>query len=196
MKRRIALALAIVAAVGCGPSFQVVYEGDARFEHCYALDETAQVSMQDKTDCWTTWIRSYTYGQTRNRVDYAATRAQTLRNVPKMPTDEALMSAADPSEGVPRLSHDEPLTTNAFAPPPKTMNDIDAGAASTQSDTEVVQRPTATTPLPIGAVVPSTTPREPCTDRCRSEWQGCRASCTTKCGACDHLYGGCMKRCF
>jgi hypothetical protein len=201
MKRQIAttLALGALGALGvgaCGPSFQVVYEGDARFEHCYALDETPQTSMEEKTDCWTTWIRSYTYGQTRNRVDYAAARAQTLRNVPKMPTDEALMSAADPSESPPRLGHDEPLTTNAFAPPPKTLNEGDAGSAPANParDAEVVQKPTP--PLPIGAVIPPSAPREPCTDRCRSEWQACRAACTTKCGACDHIYGGCMKRCF
>ena len=82
MKRQIATTLAALAGLGalgvvaCGPSFQVVYEGDARFEHCYALDETPQISMQEKSDCWSTWIRSYTNGQTRNRVDYAAMRAK------------------------------------------------------------------------------------------------------------------------
>ena len=38
--------------IACGPSFQALYEGDARFEHCYALEEDGIISMQKKADCW------------------------------------------------------------------------------------------------------------------------------------------------
>jgi hypothetical protein len=192
-----AMATAIVA---CGPSFQVVYEGDARFEHCYALDETASVPMQEKTECWTQWTRSYTYGQTRNRIDYAQARAKSLSEAHLMPTDEAVMGAA-PGEGVGRVGRDEPVTTNAFAPPPKTMSDVDAGTPSATLDEtpKKVENGSivAVTPrLPLGAIVPTVTPREACTDRCKGEWLECRATCKSKCGACDHTYGGCMKSCF
>jgi len=182
-----------VELAACGPSFQVVYEGDARFEHCYALDEVPTVAMQEKTDCWNQWMRSYTYGQTRNRIDYAASRAKALRDVPVMPTDEAVMGAA-PGEGTGRVGKDEPLTTNAFAPPPKTQNDGDAGPASAAPENTAVV--TTHPGVPLGVVLPSTTPHEPCTDRCRSEWEVCRGACKGKCAACDHSYGGCMKRCF
>jgi hypothetical protein len=199
-----ALVASLAAVVACGPSFQVVYEGDARFEHCYALDETASVPMAEKTDCWTQWMKSYTYGQTRNRVDYASTRAKALREVPVMPTDEAVMSAA-PGEGLGRVGRDLPVTTNAFEAPPKTMAQADAGrravsppeGAEAKLETAADEPPQQQSPqLPLGAIVPQTTPREPCTDRCRSEWQTCRATCRGKCGACDRSYGGCMKRCF
>ena len=194
--------LASFALLACGPSFQVVYEGDARFEHCYALDDTPTISLEDKTDCWSQWVRSYTYGQTRNRIDYASGRAKALRAVPAMPTDEAIMSAA-PGEGTSRVGHDEPVTTNAFAPPPTTMSAVDAGNSS-RLETPADENPGPPSPirpvnpnLPVGSVVPDTTPRESCTDRCRGEWQVCRASCKSgKCALCDKSYGGCMKRCF
>ncbi len=140
-----AAALAALAVAACGPSFQVVYEGDARFEHCYALDETATVSMQEKTECWTQWSRSYTYGQTRNKIDYAATRAKALRDVPASPTDEAVMSAAPGGGAVRPLGQDEPVPTSAFTPPPQTMRESDAGPA----------------PAPVPDTAPETLPFTP-----------------------------------
>src|SRR4051812_49840524 len=86
------LALALVA--GCGPSFQAIYEGDARFEHCYALDDAPNAPMKDKTSCWRDWTQHYTYGQTRDRVEYAKARARALTRVNGEATDEALMQAA------------------------------------------------------------------------------------------------------
>jgi hypothetical protein len=181
-------ATAAALLVACGPSFQVVYEGDARFEHCYALDDTPTAPMQEKTECWTEWMKHYTYGQTRNRVDYAAMRAKALREVHAAPTDEAIMGAAPGEATGPVRGHDEPVPTNAFEAPPKTLSEVDAGKPPVE--TPAADGPKHTTPGPL-------TPREPCTDRCHSEWQACRVNCKGKeCGACDLSYGGCMKRCF
>ena len=33
------------SALACGPSFQAIYEGNSRFEHCYALDESPAGSL-------------------------------------------------------------------------------------------------------------------------------------------------------
>jgi hypothetical protein len=191
----LALGLATLASSGCGPSFQVVYEGDARFEHCYALDDTPTAPMQAKTDCWTQWMKRYTYGQTRNRVDYAAMRAKALQAAHSAPTDEAMMGAA-PGGGTPRVvGADEPVTTNPFATPPKTMSEGDAGTD-------------AHTPAPIVRLVPVApfnpaapagppTPDQACTNTCRGTWDTCRAACKkVTCRSCDRSYGACMKRCF
>src|SRR5437868_3840856 len=91
-----ALLVAVVAA--CGPSYQALYEGDARFEHCYALEEASLSSMQQRSDCWRDWMLRYTYGQTRDRVEYASARYRALSRAPQAPTDEAMMEAA-PGEG-------------------------------------------------------------------------------------------------
>jgi len=190
-------------AIACGPSYQALYEGDARFEHCYAIDDTPTVPMEQKSDCWTQWMKDYTYGQTRNRVDYAAMRAKALLDVPAIPTDEALMSAA-PGGGTGRVvGHDVPATTNAFAPPPTTMSEADAGQ---QAPSTPLPPPEATPPLEVVhpglpaqhalAPPPAPTPRAPCTDRCLAKWQTCKGTCKTGACDCDTPYGGCMKRCF
>ena len=54
MRAVFALGLGVLLAplLGCGPSFQTVYENDARFEHCYALDDTPTAAMEKKAACW------------------------------------------------------------------------------------------------------------------------------------------------
>ena len=113
-------------SMACGPSFQAIYEGDARFEHCYALEENPNVALRQKGDCWRDWLAHYTYGQTRDRVVYAATRAQAIRRAPELPTDEAMMHAA-PGE-VNRAPDVMPAPTSANAAPAKTLGDADGGA--------------------------------------------------------------------
>src|SRR5262245_15726431 len=97
--RRSLVAFALVSAASaalaaCGPSFQVIYEGNSRFEHCYALEENPQASMPAKAACWRDWSEHYTYGQTRDRINYATARYVALSEAPNAPTDEALMMAA------------------------------------------------------------------------------------------------------
>jgi len=126
MRRRAGWAVlgGVVVALGCGPGFQAIYEGDARFEHCYALDENPSASMTAKGECWRDWMDHYTYGQTRDRVAYAAARTRAMSRIHDLPTDEALMGAA-PGE-IPHSGITAPAPTSAFAPPPKTL-DLDAG---------------------------------------------------------------------
>jgi hypothetical protein len=185
-----------LALAACGPSFQVVYEGDARFEHCYAIDDTPTVSMQEKTDCWTQWMKSYRYGQTRNRVDYAAMRAAALQEAHVAPTDEAVMSAA-PGGGIGNtIGLDEPVTTNPFATPPKTMSDGDGGHDAGPVEKAVTVSVTVAATGSTSSAAPSA-PGEGCTDSCRTTWQTCRAPCKGHaCGACDKKYSSCMKKCF
>ena len=119
-----ALVVALGGTMACGPSFQTMYENDARFEHCYALEEGA-ASMQQKSDCWGDWTRQHTYGQTRDRVEYARNRHEALLAVPAQPTDEAMMMGA-PGETKAGDTAAAPTPTNAFAPPPK-MDARDGG---------------------------------------------------------------------
>lgn len=129
MRLALGLLCAFAAAgLACGPSFQTVYENDARFEHCYALDDTPTAAMPKKADCWNDWSKNHTYGQTRDRVEYARARYDALSN-PQLPTDEG-MAAAAPGEGVDTDTAAAPTPTSAFAPPPK-MDARDGGAPST-----------------------------------------------------------------
>ena len=97
------------AFAGCSPSYQAVYEGNVRFEHCYALEENPQRPTPDKSACWRDWSEHYTFGQTRDRVQYAISRYVALSQMTAAPTDEAMMNAA-PGE--------TPRTTTILAPSP------------------------------------------------------------------------------
>jgi hypothetical protein len=76
LRRRagIALLAGVACSSGCGPSFEVLAEGDLRFVHCDRLDLDPKISPSHRLHCWREWRRMYTYGQTRDRVEYAARR--------------------------------------------------------------------------------------------------------------------------
>jgi|HubBroStandDraft_1064217.scaffolds.fasta_scaffold178883_2 hypothetical protein len=193
---RAPLLLALTATVACGPSFQVVYEGDSRFEHCYALDENPNVLMQQKSDCWADWIQHYTYGQTRDRVEFAAVRYRAIMRAGALPTDEAIMGAA-PGEGS-GTSLAAPAPTNAFASPPKTMDEPTVGSSVTKplpSPPPLDNNASSPPPVAPNPAAPQP-PGSACIEVCSDKWQGCRAKCSTSsCDACDKTYASCAKTC-
>lgn len=142
--------LACVAfAPACGPSFTALYEGDARFEHCYALDDSGQESMQKRADCWRDWMDHYTFGQTRDRVQYANNRYKALTSA-ALPTDEGMMSAA----GVDTSTTPQLAPTNAFAPPPTTA--AATPSSNAPSANWMSNAPQAVEPMPGDAGLPRT----------------------------------------
>lgn len=186
----------------CGPSFQAIYEGNARFEHCYALEENPQAPMPEKAACWRDWSERYTYGQTRDRVHYATARYVALSQAPTLPTDEALMMAA-PGEA-PRLTTiTAPAPTNAFAPPPKVLEPHEHALAAP---------PGEAASIPVigaddGGALPVHAPALPaarCADDCGSAYRGCGGGCdgaegqkpAKACQACLKSYRACMRDCF
>lgn len=203
------LALATVAGLGalaCGPGFQAVYEGNARFEHCYGLEETPQATMKEKADCWRDWSDHSTYGQTRDRVQYAIARYVALSQAPNVPTDEALMMAAP---GVtPRVSTiTAPAPTNAFAPPPKVL-EADAGAPPPASATPLPTASEPPPPAPPVAAKGAAVPGAPCADTCTASFRSCSdapakptdpvrtGGNAPRGGACEDRYKRCMRACF
>ena len=185
--------LAVTAA--CGPSFQIVYEGNARFEHCYALEENPLVPMPEKAGCWRTWSEHYTYGQTRDRVQYATARWVALNEAHDAPTDEALMMAA-PGQ-IPRTSViTAPAPTNAFAPPPKVLEQAQAVETNNKTLGDAGVK---------NAAEPAKTvsyPAMSCSDACQSTYQSCGKDCdgdagfSKTCKSCSSSYRSCMKACF
>jgi hypothetical protein len=202
------------AAFACGPSFQAIYEGNARFEHCYALEENAQASMPDKAACWRDWSERYTYGQTRDRIHYATARYVALSEVREIPTDEALMMAA-PGETPRRSTITAPTPTSAFAPPPKVLDINENATTGTSIIGTTFSSPPSTPTLDAGPPMASFTPAPPplpassCSDKCGSEYQACSGGCPAgpgaadvgaarakACQTCQTTYRGCMRACF
>ena len=199
---------ALGGALACGPSFQAIYEGNARFEHCYALEENAQKPAGEKVDCWRDWSEHYTYGQTRDRIHYATARYVALSQSTAVPTDEAMMMAA-PGMTPRQTTITAPTPTNAFAPPPKVLDEADGGliggkpARPNERSTIVVlsggnpSLPAASAaPAPV-AVPPDAAPapvvRMPaadCTDPCAAKFRECNGT------VCEKTYRACMRACF
>jgi hypothetical protein len=186
--------LAPVALAACGPSYQALYESDARFEHCYALEERSASTMQQRSDCWRDWVLRYTYGQTRDRVEYAAARYRALTRAPAAPTDEAMMEAA-PGEGR-GVTIAAPAPTSAFAPPPKTFSEVEDGGATTGGLPVGYADAAAFAPSPDVASAPKP-PGNECGTRCDAAWNDCKGKCAGRaCDACAADYKKCMRGCF
>ena len=204
---------ALFGALACGPSFQAIYEGNARFEHCYALEENAQKASGEKVDCWRDWSEHYTYGQTRDRIHYATARYVALSQSASVPTDEAMMMAA-PGMTPRQSTITAPAPTNAFEPPPKVLADIDGGGLIGGRALRPVDLPKTVIfvnglpvvadasappgPVPLDAsvapappVAPAATPPgSPCTEPCTASFQTCKGA------NCEKTYRACMRACF
>jgi hypothetical protein len=159
---------------GCGPSFQATYECDVRFEHCYALDETV-ASADVKRQCWHEWLSSYTFGQSRDRIEFATSRVQSFQNPPGSPDD-------DPPPA-PTRAVAAPLPTNAFAPPPPVASAETMAVAS--SSAPAMARPP-----------PARAPGAECAERCEQRWTACHETCRgATCPHCDRTYRACLPVC-
>ena len=150
-----------------------------RFEHCMALDARPDVKPTIRRACWDEWRMFYTFGQTRDRTEYAALR------------DRQLGVASDFDEGDAQLakvggpSVVEP--TSALAPPPRLIAAVgDAGVADALPD------------APSDAEIDAAPPAAGCAADCEQAWTFCRNDCkTARCDkACSSKYKRCMKRCF
>jgi hypothetical protein len=177
----IVMTVSLAMATACGASLQAVYEGDVRFEHCMALDSRSDVKPTLRKACWEDWVKFYTFGQTRDRVEFAKLRQKQL------------IASSDFDEGEwvlePRPQAAVPEPTSVLAPPPRTLasdggppeDDLDAGAAD------------AADGAPDAALPGST-----CASDCEDTFTICRQECTTPaCEAgCSTRYKRCMRRCF
>jgi hypothetical protein len=169
-----------VLVLACGPSFQAVYECDVRFEHCYALDQEATAPPESKKACWRDWLHGYTYGQPRDRVEYAATRFSELSLDPTLPKVETEAPKHVHAMAV-------PAPTNAFAPPPQVA---DHGPPPEGSASPAAPAKSAT---PVAAHAPG----EECAENCSSYWNACHKTCKDgACEACDKAYRLCVPACF
>jgi len=216
--------LSIAAVAACGPSFQAIYEGNVRFEHCYALEENPQTPLVEKGDCWRDWSERYTYGQTRDRINYATARYVALSQVPNVPTDEAMMMAA-PGMTPRQSTITAPAPSNAFAPPPKVLDEADSGPGSRPSErtsilghTSARDAGTGATPPPPSTPVAPPAPSLPaadCGEGCGRAFKDCELDCgapdagagaldagrapgkaAKACAECSKTYRACMRGCF
>ncbi len=186
---RLALAVAIaglLVAGACGPSVQSIYEGNVRFEHCYRLDLEVDSAPTHREACWKEWLGMYTYGQPRDRIEYARHRVQAFiagdMNRPTLDFgDDAKKSEARQFYLV------VPSPTSGHAPPPPIATRVYADAGSPPSPT----------------TEQAAAPADTCVTACRDAHTQCAHPCDADasppdptCKGCDSDYKVCMKRCF
>jgi hypothetical protein len=164
----------LLASVSCGASIRGLYESDVRFEHCMALDARPDVKPTLRRSCWEEWLSFYTFGQTRDRIDYALLR------------EKQLGSASDFDEGEPGPARvaaaAAPDPTSAIAPPPLLMADTDGGAPHP----------------PEPELTPAEKEKKAALARCAGECQEAAAACSKVCRAtpaCVKACGGRQSRC-
>jgi hypothetical protein len=182
--------LGLLVAGACGPSVQSIYEGDVRFEHCYRLDLEVDTAPTHREACWKEWLAMYTYGQPRDRIEYARKRAQAFASGD---TNRPSLNIDDSKKGEARqfyLVVPSPTSVHAPPPPVATRWYADAGSA----------------PEPAAAPAATTEQAEASSDQCAAGCRGKLAQCEDNCADggkagpgcknCDLNYKSCMRRCF
>jgi hypothetical protein len=175
-----------VAGFACGPSVQSIYEGNVRFEHCYRLDLEVDTAPTHRQACWNEWLGMYTYGQPRDRIEYARRRVRAFASGD---ADRPTLDIGDVKRAEARqfyLVVPAPTSVHASPPPIATRWYGDAGAA------------------PAAVVTPvAPAPQDECSRACRETYSACSAPCDPDaskpdpgCKTCDPDYKTCMKRCF
>lgn len=178
---RAALTTLALAVAGCGPSVQVLHEGSVRFEHCYRLDLDPAIAPSHRRACWQAWQERYSYGQSRDRLEYADRRLDSIeRGDP--PTGLKLES------GPPQAAMAEgPI--DAHAPPPPVARPVD-GVTPYDEDPTAKTRQIETS---------GKAPGDACAQACKEARRGCIPTCTPEkpeeCG-CETTYRACMVSCF
>ncbi len=172
--RRTAPLLSWVGAAllgACGPSFEILAEGDLRFAHCDRLDLDPKIAPSHRLHCWREWRRTYTYGQTRDRVEYAARRIA-----------EVVSGDTEPGFQLPsgELPRERPVPVK---PPPA------GGAGGAPQLLSAALAP----------VAPEVAPGErACRERCEREQAACSPGCETRptgCEPCPQTLEACLKDC-
>ncbi len=203
MKLETALPVLTLTLAACGPNYRYVYDGEAAFERCYALDYDEAASGPTRQQCWSAWLQSYAFGAAADRVEYARTHAS-----PQAP-QPSLSPTTPPAAPAMALSPPQPRPA-ALPPPPPPPPDAFSTPAATQSAAATAWRreQISVGGNPIAAPPPTEAPTAPeneppgtsCANDCHSTWHTCGTRCTGNDAACvarcDDAYRECMRGCF
>lgn len=185
--RTVLLLAALAASSGCGPSVQSIYEGSVRFEHCYRLDLERDVATSHRQACWTSWLDRYTYGQSRDRLEYARRRVRAFATGD---VDRPVLHVGQAQQQDSRqfyLVVPAPTSVHASPPPIATRTHVIEEAPLSPPDSAKVSEHPA--------------PAEDCAAACKGSFSSCNQACdpaakSPACKSCDPDYKKCMQRCF
>ena len=211
MKLATGLPLIALALAACGPNYRYVYDGEAAFERCYALDYDESASAPTRQQCWTAWLQSYAFSAGADRVEYARSHAapqtasQPAGQAPVAPPAMASLTPAPPAAMQAASLPPPPPPPRATAAP-----DAFSTPAATQSAADSAWRreQISVGGNPVAAPPPTAAPSAPtaeppgatCSNDCHSTWHTCGTRCVGNDAACvarcDDSYRECMRGCF
>jgi len=171
-----------LALTGCGPSFEVLAEGDLRFVHCDRLDLDPNIAPSHRLHCWREWRRMYTYGQTRDRVEYAQRRIA-----------EVVSGDTDPPFQLPAGANTVARHSLQRAPDPE-----HAAVPASQAASAMPAAASSAPPDPSLAVGASSTALVACHSRCEAASASCLPGCETRptgCKPCETPLEVCLRDC-
>jgi hypothetical protein len=177
---------------------QSIYEGDVRFEHCYRLDLELDVATTHRQACWTAWLDRYTYGQSRDKLEYARRRVRAFAGGDTdKPTLRLSQTQAQEDARQFYLVVPAPTSVHASPPPIATLTNRPTAPAPAASDVPAPSNSTEAPAKPRDRV----TPGEDCSSACRGAFSSCNQACdpatkSAACKSCDPDYKKCMQRCF
>lgn len=161
-----------------------MHESNVRFEHCYRLDLDPEIVPTHRLACWREWSMRYTYGQNRDRLEYARRRMELLKSGDSRALELSLDGGAG-LDAAPSLAF---VPVSPAAPPPVVR------------PVEVAPPPSAAPPPVAEAAPPPPRPRDACVQRCASAHDACADECDDErarsCVRCEREYEACMRRCF
>jgi hypothetical protein len=199
MKHASRLPVLALALAACGPNYRYVYDGEAAFERCYALDYDEGSTAPTRQQCWSAWLQSYSFGAGADRVDYARAHVNGQPQQPAVQTPQAAMAPLATAPSAPTM---EPL------PPPPAGPPTSAPAMTQQAASAWRREQISVGGNPVAAPPPTATPTAPeseppgasCATECHATWHACGTRCTGNDAACiarcDDGYRECMRGCF
>jgi hypothetical protein len=177
-------------ASACGPSFEVLAEGDLRFVHCDRLDLDPKIAPSHRLHCWREWRRMYTYGQTRDRVEYAQRRiAEVVSGDTNPPFQLPNGEVTSPRHSV------RPRLDAVGVPPAAAAAGAPAAAAAAASVTAAASVSAATAASPA---TPASPEELACRGRCEEANAACAPGCETRptgCKRCERPLEACLGDC-
>lgn len=179
--------LAALGATACGASYQRIYEGDVRFEHCYRLDADPAASRDARLACWSGWTFAHTVGQNNDRVSYARRRESALRNGDDTPAGPTLVTGQPSTVATQQLA----LTGAPASPARAPTAPLALTAPTTTSAPSPPPIPSAGAVFAVtggsGGSGPGLTSRQLCSQECGQNFTTCVTRCdgppcAQKCG--------------
>lgn len=198
MKHATKLPLLALALAACGPNYRYVYDGEAAFERCYALDYDDAATAPTRQQCWSAWLQSYSFGAGADRIDYARAHANGQAPQPVAPPAPRAMAPLPPAATVPAMEPFAPPAGPLTSTPAMTQ---EAASAWRREQISVGGNAVAAPPPTAAPAAPeSEPPGASCATECHGTWHTCGTRCTGNDAACvarcDDGYRECMRGCF